>query len=119
MVDMDGFGIGWAGALVSVVSACAVVAATVVTVLDGRAARRNTEFLAHRDLWWQRWSWVADRTTSLDVHHREAAMLMVHALTTRDWVTDDDKWVLEELERREFGVERQTRMRSADDLGSE
>ncbi|MFJ3385561.1 MULTISPECIES: hypothetical protein [unclassified Curtobacterium] len=44
---------------------------------------------------------------------------MVHALTTRKWITRDDQWVLEELERREYTAERTTKNRSGDDLGGE
>lgn len=56
-------------AVVSVVGALVAVGALVVSVVDGRAGRRNTEFLGHRDLWWQRWSWVADRATSDDARN--------------------------------------------------
>ncbi|TCL76587.1 MULTISPECIES: hypothetical protein [unclassified Curtobacterium] len=59
-------------AVVSVVGALVAVGALVVSVVDGRAGRRNTEFLGHRDLWWQRWSWVADRATSDDRWVRQA-----------------------------------------------
>jgi hypothetical protein len=48
--------VGLISALVSVSGAFVAVAALVVNVADGRAGRRNTEFLAHRDQWWQRWS---------------------------------------------------------------
>lgn len=90
--------IGWISALVSVTSASVAVSALVASVLDGRAGRRNTEFLGHRDLWWQRWSWVADRATSDDVRQREAAAVMSVALTTRDWTTADDRWVRQALD---------------------
>ncbi|PZF30793.1 hypothetical protein [Curtobacterium sp. MCPF17_051] len=58
--------IGWTSAIVSVTSAPVALGALVASVLDGRAGRRNAEFSVHRDLWWQRWSRVADgrpRTT--------------------------------------------------------
>lgn len=80
-------------AVVSVVGALVAVGALVVSVVDGRAGRRNTEFLGHRDLWWQRWSWVADRATSDDESQRAAAALMSAALVTRTWTTDDDTWM--------------------------
>ncbi|WIE72518.1 hypothetical protein [Curtobacterium sp. MCJR17_020] len=80
-------------AVVSVVGALVAVGALVVSVVDGRAGRRNTEFLGHRDLWWQRWSWVADRATSDDEGKRAAAALMSAALVTRTWTTDDDTWM--------------------------
>lgn len=85
-------------AVVSVVGALVAVGALVVSVVNGRAGRRNTEFLGHRDLWWQRWSWVADRATSDDVRQREAAAVMSVALTTRDWTTADDRWVRQALD---------------------
>ncbi|ROP63924.1 hypothetical protein EDF55_2688 [Curtobacterium sp. ZW137] len=116
MAHMDGAWIGWTGALVSVVSACGAVAATVVTVLEGRAARRNTGSLAHRDLWWQRWSWVAERACSSEPSGRESAALMVHALVTREWVTEDDWWVLRELEQRERTREPRPGEEDDDDL---
>ncbi|WP_217638260.1 hypothetical protein [Curtobacterium sp. UNCCL20] len=84
------------------------VAALVVSVADGRAGRRNTEFLAHRDQWWNRWSWVAERATSQDEDQQDAAMIMASALTTRRWTTDDDTWVLHALE------EHDTRRAAAD-----
>ncbi|OIH92582.1 hypothetical protein [Curtobacterium sp. MCBA15_001] len=115
---MDGAWIGWAGVVVSVVSACAAVGATVVTLREGRAMRRNTEFLAHRDQWWQRWAWIADRALCSDEDANAAASLMVHALTTRRWVTEDDNWVLRELERRETDPATQRR-RDDDDLRPE
>ncbi|WP_146245618.1 MULTISPECIES: hypothetical protein [unclassified Curtobacterium] len=62
--------IGWISALVSVTSATVALGALVASVLDGRAGRRNAEFSVHRDLWWQRWSWVADRATSDDEGQR-------------------------------------------------
>ncbi|MFK4482070.1 MULTISPECIES: hypothetical protein [unclassified Curtobacterium] len=79
-------------AVVSVVGALVAVGALVVSVVNGRAGRRNTEFLGHRDLWWQRWSWVADRATSDDEDRRAAAAVMSAALVTRSWTTDDDTW---------------------------
>ncbi|WIB77851.1 hypothetical protein DEJ28_01780 [Curtobacterium sp. MCPF17_002] len=91
--------VGLISALVSVSGAVVAVAALVVNVADGRAGRRNTEFLGHRDMWWQRWSWVADRATSEDETQREAASVMATALVTRGWTTDDDTWVFEALER--------------------
>ena len=65
----------------------------VASVLDGRAGRRNAEFSVHRDLWWQRWSWVADRATSDDEGTRAAAGVMAAALVSRSWTTADDRWV--------------------------
>ena len=84
--------IGWISALVSVTSASVALGALVASVLDGRAGRRNAEFSVHRDLWWQRWSWVADRATSDDEGQRAAAGVMSAALVTRSWTTDDDTW---------------------------
>ncbi|MGU3411918.1 hypothetical protein ACLBWP_17600 [Microbacterium sp. M1A1_1b] len=83
--------------LVSVLSACAAVAATVVTLREGRAMRRNTEFLAHRDQWWQRWSWVTERALSDQADRRAAAALLADALATRTWTTDDDEWMYDAL----------------------
>ncbi|MBT2502518.1 hypothetical protein [Curtobacterium sp. ISL-83] len=48
--------LGIVSVLVSVTSAAVAVGALVVNAVDGRARRRNTEFLGHRDPWWQRWS---------------------------------------------------------------
>jgi len=79
--------IGWISALVSVTSASVALGALVASVLDGRAGRRNAEFSVHRDLWWQRWSWVADRATSDDEGQRAAAGVMSAALVTRSWTT--------------------------------
>ncbi len=96
-------GIGVAGLVGALTGAVIAAIGIVVTVVEGRRTRRNTEFSVHRDLWWQRWSWVADRALSADVTERERAALMAHALMTRDWATSDDYWVmaaLEETERR-------------------
>ncbi|PZF08152.1 MULTISPECIES: hypothetical protein [unclassified Curtobacterium] len=90
--------IGWISALVSVTSASVALGALVASVLDGRAGRRNAEFSAHRDLWWQRWSWVADRATSDDEGQRAAAGVMSAALVTRSWTTADDRWVGQALD---------------------
>lgn len=104
-------------AVVSVVGALVAVGALVVSVVDGRAGRRNTEFLGHRDLWWQRWSWVADRATSDDARQREAAAVMSVALVTRDWTTADDRWVHQALD----DIQRETLTigRTDDDLETE
>lgn len=90
--------VGWMSAVVSALSAFVAVGALVASVAEGRAGRRNTEFLGHRDLWWQRWSWVVDRATSGDDRQRDAAAVMASALTTRDWTTSDDRWVRQALE---------------------
>ncbi|WP_148286982.1 hypothetical protein [Curtobacterium sp. B18] len=87
------------------------VASVVVTVVEGRRARRNTEFLGHRDHWWQRWSWVVERVLSTDERRRDAAALMTDALMTRAWVTDDDKWVERALDDRETTAARRLRGR--------
>jgi hypothetical protein len=92
---------GWTSASVSLLSALVAVASVVVTVVEGRRARRNTEFLGHRDHWWQRWSWVVERALSDDERGRDAAALMTHALMTRAWVTSDDAWVHDALDERE------------------
>lgn len=113
---MDGTWVTWTSALMSMVSTCGAVAALIITVTEGRASRRNTDFLGHRDLWWQRWTWVADRVTSDADHRQHAASLMVHALITRDWVTEDDRWVLLELEQRERLHGRAVRKDRSDDL---
>lgn len=89
--------IGWTNALVSVTSASVALGALVASVLDGRAGRRNAEFSVHRDLWWQRWSRVADRATS-DDEERAAAGVMSAALVTRSWTTADDRWVGQALD---------------------
>ncbi|WP_439693502.1 hypothetical protein ACRQ4B_04510 [Curtobacterium sp. SP.BCo] len=102
---------GWTSAIVSLLSALVAVASVVVTVLEGRRARRNTEFLGHRDLWWQRWSWVVERAVSDDRRQREAAALMARALMTRTWVTNDDEWVQSELDRNEAPTTRTRRHR--------
>lgn len=93
--------VGLASAVVSLVSALVAVASVVVTVVEGRRARRNTESLGHRDHWWQRWSWVVARALSDDERQRDAAALMTDALMTRAWVTDDDKWVEDALDDHE------------------
>ncbi|MDP4334010.1 hypothetical protein Q7F20_11585 [Curtobacterium sp. A7_M15] len=106
---------GWTSASVSLLSALVAVASVVVTVVEGRRARRNTEFLGHRDHWWQRWSWVVERALSADERRRDAAALMTDALMTQTWVTDDDEWVRRALDdhetmtarRRRTGKERQ------------
>jgi hypothetical protein len=90
--------IGWISALVSVTSASVALGALVASVLDGRAGRRNAEFSVHRDLWWQRWSWVADRATSDDEGKRTAAGVMSAALVSRSWTTADDRWVRQTLD---------------------
>lgn len=92
---MDGTWITWTSALMSMVSTCGAVAALVVTVREGRALRRNTDFLAHRDQWWKRWSWVVDRAVSADDHDQTAAAIMATALSTRGWTTPDDKWMFD------------------------
>lgn len=89
--------IGWISALVSVTSASVALGALVASVLDGRAGRRNAEFSVHRDLWWQRWSWVADRATSDEEAKRAAAGVMAAALVSRSWTTDDDTWTSQAL----------------------
>ncbi|MDM7886028.1 MULTISPECIES: hypothetical protein [Curtobacterium] len=93
--------VGWVSALVALAGAAVAAASVVVTVLEGRRMRRNTEFSVHRDLWWQRWSWVVERANSGDPHDHDAAAFMTHALTTRSWVTADDEWVLAEIQRDE------------------
>jgi hypothetical protein len=111
--------VGLASAVVSLLSALVAVASVVVTVVEGRRARRNTEFLGHRDHWWQRWSWVVERVMSGDERQRDAAALMTDALMTRMWVTDDDKWVERSLDDHEKKVARRRRdreERSDDDL---
>jgi len=114
--------VGLISALVSVSSAFVAVAALVEHIADGRAGRRNTEFLAHRDQWWQRWSWVAERTTSDDEHQQDAAVIMATALTSRAWTTDDDTWVfhaLEEYDTRRSSGHDEPEDRSRSDLGHE
>ncbi|MFJ3035296.1 hypothetical protein ACIPC2_12895 [Curtobacterium pusillum] len=101
--------VGWTSAVVSLLSALVAVASVVVTLVEGRRARRNTEFLGHRDHWWQRWSWVVERALSDDERRRDAAALMVDALMTRAWVTDDDKWVERSLDDRETSIARRRR----------
>jgi hypothetical protein len=101
--------VGWTSAAVSVVGAVVAVASLVVTVLEGRRARRNTKFLAHHDHWWQRWSWITERALSPDVHDRDAAAVMAHAVLSRAWSTEDDDWMEHAL--REHEVESSTRRR--------
>ncbi|KQS06032.1 hypothetical protein ASG04_15760 [Curtobacterium sp. Leaf183] len=113
---MDGSGIGWASVLVSVLSACAAVGATFVTLREGRAMRRNTEFLAHRDQWWQRWSWVTERALSGQTDRRAAAALLADALATRSWTTDDDEWMYDALR---WIVRARTGRRDDNDLRSD
>lgn len=110
---MDGAWVGWAGVVVSVVSACAAVGATGVTLREGRAMRRNADFSAHRDQWWQRWSWVTERALSDQSGSRATAALMADALATRDWTTDDDEWMYNALRR---GPGDRPRRRDDDDL---
>lgn len=93
--------VGWVSAVVALVGAAVAAASVVVTVVEGRRTRRNTEFSVHRDLWWQRWTWVVERALSRDPDDHDAAALMTYALTTRSWVTEDDAWVLTELEKAE------------------
>lgn len=88
---------GWASAVVSLSSALVAVVSVVVTLVEGRRARRNTEFLGHRDTWWQRWSWVVERALSTDERHQDAAALMANAVLTRTWATADDHWVQDAL----------------------
>ncbi|WFR67866.1 hypothetical protein P9139_05585 [Curtobacterium flaccumfaciens] len=110
---------GWTTASVSLLSALVAVASVIVTVIEGRRARRNTERLGHRDHWWQRWSWVVERALSDDERRRRAAALMTHALMTRTWVTDDDVWVERALDDHETTTARRRRggeERSDDDL---
>lgn len=92
--------VGWVSAVVALVGAAVAAASVVVTVVEGRRTRRNTEFSVHRDLWWQRWTGV-ERALSRDPDDHDAAALMTYALTTRSWVTEDDAWVLTELEKAE------------------
>ncbi len=80
-------GIGVSGLVGALTGAVIAAIGIVVTVVEGRRTRRNAEFSVHRDLWWQRWSWVADRALSADVTERERAALMAQALMTRSWVT--------------------------------
>lgn len=87
----------WASAVVSLLGAAVAVASVVVTLVEGRLARRNTEFSGHRDTWWQRWSWVVERALSADERQRDAATLMADAVLTRSWVTADDHWVQDAL----------------------
>ncbi|WP_152999495.1 hypothetical protein [Curtobacterium citreum] len=75
-------GIGVAGLVGALTGAVIAAIGIVVTVVEGRRTRRNAEFSVHRDLWWQRWSWVADRALSADVTERERAALMAQALMT-------------------------------------
>ena len=93
--------VGWVSAVVALVGAAVAAASVVVTVLEGRRMRRNAEFSVHRDLWWQRWSWVVERALSGDPHDHDAAALMTHALSTRSWVTEDDEWVVWAVQRAE------------------
>ncbi len=97
-----GMGTGWASAVVSMSGAVVAVGTLIVSVIDRRAVLRNTKSSVHRDTWWQRWSWVADRATSNDERERDAAALMVGALTSRPWATPDDIWMLSALERFEL-----------------
>lgn len=110
---------GWTSAIVSLLSALVAVASVVVTVVEGRRARRNTESLGHRDHWWQRWSWVVERVMSGDERQRDAAALMTDALMTREWVTKDDRWVERALDDHETETARKRRLgeeRQDDDL---
>jgi hypothetical protein len=88
--------------IVALCSAVVAVASVVVTVAEGRAARRNTEFLAHRDQWWNRWTWIAERAHAPDAATRDLAEFMALALRTRRWSTVDDRWVADELYREEI-----------------
>jgi hypothetical protein len=90
-------GTGWASAVVSLSGAAVAVVSVVVTLVEGRRARRNTDLSGHRDTWWQRWSWVVERALSPDERQRDAAALMAHAVLTRAWVTADDHWVQDAL----------------------
>lgn len=110
--------VAWTSAIVSILSASVAVASVVVTLLEGRLARRNTEFLGHRDTWWQRWSWVVERALSDDDRQRASAALMTHALMTRAWVTKDDEWVEDALDDHEARAARgRRRTEQRDDLG--
>ncbi len=103
--------VGWVSAVVALVGAAVAAASVVVTVVEGRRTRRNTEFSVHRDLWWQRWTWVVERALSADPRTRATAALMTHALMTRGWVSNDDKWVEEALATHEEDEARSDRAR--------
>lgn len=103
--------VGWVSALVAIAGAVVAAVSVVVTVVEGRRVRRNTAFSVHRDLWWQRWSWVVERALSSDPDRRRAAALMTHALMTRPWVTTDDQWVEEQLAAHEEATARGKRAR--------
>jgi len=93
--------VGLVSAVVALVGAAVAAASVVVTLIEGRRTRRNTEFSVHRDLWWQRWTWVVERALSRDPDDHDAAALMTYALTTRSWATRDDERALTELEKAE------------------
>jgi hypothetical protein len=84
--------------IVALCSAVVAVASVVVTVAEGRAARRNTEFLAHRDQWWNRWTWIAEQLASNDPAAGRAAALLGEALRTRPWTTADDLWMADAID---------------------
>lgn len=83
--------------IVALCSAVVAVASVVVTVAEGRAARRNTEFLAHRDQWWNRWTWIAEHTIADDPGANRAAILLGNAVRTRPWATADDRWLADAI----------------------
>ncbi|WP_144764652.1 hypothetical protein [Curtobacterium sp. 9128] len=97
---MDSTWIAWTSAVVAAASAGGALASLVVTVREGRALRRNTEFLAHRDQWWKRWSWVAERAVSDDESAQAAASIMATALQGRRWTTDDDRYMYDAVRDR-------------------
>lgn len=94
--------VGWSSAVVSLVGAAVALASLVVTVVEGRRARRNTKFLAHHDHWWQRWSWIAERAFSERDRDHDVAALMAHAVLTREWSTTDDVWMERALDVHEY-----------------
>jgi len=77
----------------AVIGAVVAVASIVTTMVEGRATRRRVALDSHRDQWWARWSWIAEKALSQHPAEEQAAMVMLDALTELPWRTRDDMHV--------------------------
>ena len=89
-------GDGWTGEtfatfVAAVIGAVVGVVSVAATVLEARASRRNTETLAQRSAWWERWSWIAERAFSPRPGEEQAATIMLRQVTHLPWTTAEDR----------------------------
>lgn len=75
----------------AVLAAAVALVSVVTTVIDGAVSRRRASEAAHREQWWDRWSFTVDRALSVDPAQRRIGSTLLRVLVETPSATSDDR----------------------------